>query len=272
MELGLGAEAIRYRVRIGRLIPVYTGVYAVGHVPTLPQDRATGALLACGPTAVLSHGTAACVWGIWKRWELPFEVTAAVKRSRRGIRVHRAELERRDRTTQIGLRVTTAARTVFDIAPRLTDKALRRAVADLRRAGYLRIPQLVELVERLPRSPSARRVRAVVDVPRGGPTRSELEDQYLAFAERFGLPPPETSVWIAGREVDIWYPDERVIVEVDGWEFHSDRESYEDDRDEDATALALGIVTIRITSPRMTNTPEREAERIQRILAMRRVA
>jgi hypothetical protein len=49
IKLGLGAEAIRYRVRIGRLIPVYAGVYAVGHLPTLPQDRAFGALLACGP-------------------------------------------------------------------------------------------------------------------------------------------------------------------------------------------------------------------------------
>jgi Transcriptional regulator, AbiEi antitoxin len=63
LAAGLGAKAIDYRVRIGRLIPIYAGVYAVGHVPTLPQDRAFGALLACGPGAVLSHGSAATLWG-----------------------------------------------------------------------------------------------------------------------------------------------------------------------------------------------------------------
>ncbi len=270
MRFGLGRDAVTYRIRTGRLIPVYSGVYAVGHLPTLPQDQACGALLACGPTAVLSHGTAACVWGIWKRWEKPFEVTTAGKRTRNGISVHRAELKRRDITTQIGLRVTTAARTVFDIAPRLSERALRRAIADLRRPGHLHIHQLADLVERLPRSPGTRRVRPLIDVPHGGPTRSDLEDRYLAFAARFGLPTPETNVWVAGREVDIWYPEERVIVELDGWDFHSDRESFEDDREEDATALALGIATIRITDPRMTNRPEREAARIRTILRARR--
>lgn len=272
MTLGLTEKAIRHRIHTGRLIRVYSGVYAVGHLPTLPQDRAYGALLACGPTAVLSHGTAACVWGIWTRWEIPFEVTAASRRTRGGIRVHRAKLDRRDVITQIGLRVTTAARTVFDIAPRLTERALRRAIADLRRPGHLHIHQLADLLERLPRSPGARRVRPLIDVPRGNPTRSDLEDRYFAFAQRWGLPRPETNVWVAGREVDIWYPRERVIVELDGWHFHSDRESFEDDRDEDATALALGIATIRVTDPRMTNSPEREAARIMTILRARRAA
>ncbi len=271
-KLGLSLDAIKRRIRSGRLIPVYSGVYAVGHLPTLPQDCAYGALLACGPTAVLSHGTAACVWGIWRRWEMPFEVTTANKRARNGIRVHRARLDRRDITTQIGLRVTTAARTVFDIAPRLTETGLRRAIADLRRPGHLHIHQLADLLERLPRSPGARRVRPLIDVPRGNPTRSDLEDRYLAFAGRWGLPRPETNVWVAGREVDIWYPEERVIVELDGWDFHSDRESFEDDRDEDATALALGIATIRVTDPRMRNSPEREAARIMTILRTRRAA
>src|SRR5437588_7725733 len=111
LAMGLGAEAIRYRIKIGRLIPAYAGVYAVGHRPTLPPDRAYGALLACGPGAVLSHGTAAAAWGVFKRWEVPFEVTAPCVHRRRGMRVHRASLERRDITVQLGLRVTSAART-----------------------------------------------------------------------------------------------------------------------------------------------------------------
>src|SRR5438270_13884630 len=96
LSFGVTARAIGYRIKAHRLIPDYAGVYAVGHVPTLPQDRAYGALLACGPRAVLSHGTAAAVWGVLKRWEVPFEVTAPHVHRRRGIRVHRAALERPD--------------------------------------------------------------------------------------------------------------------------------------------------------------------------------
>lgn len=110
MKLGLRRRAIQYRVAIGRLIPVYAGVYAVGHLPTLAEDRAVGALLACGAGAVLSHSTAAATWGIFKRWEMPFEVIAGSVRHRNGIKVHRARPERRDIAAQTGLRVTSAAR------------------------------------------------------------------------------------------------------------------------------------------------------------------
>lgn len=272
IQFGLADKAIRYRVRIARLIPVSAGVYAVGHLPTLPQDRAFGALLACGPTAVLSHSTAATVWGIFKRWGMPFDVTVANKRTRKGIRVHRARLQRSDIRTQIGLRVTSPARTLLDVAPRLSAKARRRAVNDLRRPGHLRMHELDDVIRRFPCSPGAGLLRPLLDVPRGGPTRSELEDRFLAFAERFGLPRPETNVFVAGREVDVWFPRERVIVELDGWDYHSDRVSFEGDRDNDANALALDIPTVRLTDERMRAAPEREADRLERILRARRAA
>jgi very-short-patch-repair endonuclease len=271
MKLGLGAEAIRYRVKIGRLIPVYAGVYAVGHLPTLPQDRAAGALLASGPHAVLSHGSAASAWGIFKRWELPFEVTVKSVRRRRGIHVHRAALERRDIRTHLGLRVTSPARMLLDIAPRLSDRALQRAANDLRRPpGLMRIYHLSDVLSRFPRNPSSHRLRPLLDAPPGGPTRSQMEDDFLAFAERFGFPRPQVNVKVAGREADIWFPRERVIVEIDSWEYHRDRTSFESDRDNDATALAIGIVTVRITWERLIQSPEREAERLWAILRARR--
>jgi hypothetical protein len=271
-KFGLGKRAIEYRTRTGRLIPVYAGVYAVGHLPALAQDRALGALLACGNDAVLSHSTAATAWGIFKRWEMPFEVIAPTVRRRKGIKVHRATLERADIRTQIGLRVTSAARTMLDVAPRFADKGLRRAVADQRRAGYLTLEQLADLLERFPRAPGARRLLPLLDAPRGGPTRSELEDRFIALCRRFGLPEPEINVWVAGREVDAWVPTERVIVELDGRAFHSDPASYEADRDNDVTALTFGIPTVRITDIRMTETPEREAARLRTILERRRAA
>ena len=270
LKLGVGRDAIRYRVKLGRLITVYAGVYAVGHVPTLPHDRAVGASLACGPDAVLSHGSAAVVWGIFKRWELPFEVTTPALRRRRGIKVHRAALEPRDIDCELGIRVTSAARTLLDIAPRMTGKALRRAVNDQRRARHLSLPALADVVDRFPRSPGSARLRPLLNAPAGNPTRSELEDGFVAFCARWGLPQPETNQWVAGREADAWFPRERVIVEIDGWDFHSDRESFEADREKDAAALALGIETVRLTSARMESDPEAEAQRMLRILANRR--
>lgn len=270
VKLGLGVAAIRYRISIGRLIPVYAGVYAVGHLPSLPQDRAVGALLACGEGAVLSHSAAAAAWGIFKRWEMPFEITAPTARRRGGIKVHRARLERADIRTQIGLRVTSPARTFLDVAPRFKDRGLRRAVADQRRANHLRLHELEDVIERFPRAPGTRRLLPLLDAPAGGPTRSELEDRFVAFCRRFGLPEPETNVWVAGREVDAWFPSEQLIVELDGRDYHSDRGSFEEDRDNDAQALSIGIPTVRITDARMTKFPEREAERLLRILEARR--
>ena len=271
LDSGLGEKAIDYRLKTSRLIPVYAGVYAVGHLPTLPQDRAVGAVLACGPGAVLSHGSAAALWGIFQRWEMPFEVTATSAHSRRGIRVHRAALTRNDIRIHLGIRVTSPARTLLDNCPRLRDKALRRAVNELRLQRHLRLTELAELLERFPRNRGASRLRPFLQPP-GGPTRSEFEDAFLEFAERYGLPQPLVNTRIAGREVDALFAAERVIVELDGYRFHASRERFERDRDGDAEMLAIGLATVRITWERMTRTPAREAERLLRILGARRAA
>ena len=270
LSLGVSRHQINHRVKIGRLIPVYAGVYAVGHLPTLPQDRAYGALLACGPGAVLSHGTAATVWGVFKRWEVPFEVTAPHVHRRRGIRAHRAALERRDITVQLGLRVTSPARTMLDIAPRLSEKSATRAVDDLRRPGLLQLGDLADVLVRLPRSPGAKRLLPFVERPTG-PTRSEFERVFFAFCERFGLPLPLVNTRVHGFEVDAFFPDHRLIVELDGWDFHSSRESFISDRERDAALLALGFETVRITWERLIDEPEKETRRLHSILERRRL-
>src|SRR5436309_2074403 len=107
LALGLGDKAISYRLARGWLIPVYAGVYAVGHAPVAPVARSAAAVLACGPNAVLSHGSAASLWGFFKRWAMPFHVTAPSDHRRQGICVHRSRaLTRADRRTHLGIRVT----------------------------------------------------------------------------------------------------------------------------------------------------------------------
>ena len=265
LEAGLGKDGITYRIGKKYLIPIHTGVYALGHAPQAGIDRAYGALLACGPGALLSHSTAACVWGIDDRWPTPFEVIVDTARRRPGIRIHRATITRKDVRRHQGIRVTSPARTVLDVAPRLTDAALRRAVNDLRLAKLLRIPDLGEVTARLSRHPGACRIRQFTDNPTG-PTRSEFEDAFAAFIDAHGLPRAEFNARVAGYEVDVLFPAQKVIVELDGWAFHRTKASFESDRERDATTLAAGYRTVRITWERLQNGSSREAERIRRIL------
>jgi len=264
LDLGLGPEAIKYRIRIGRLIPVYPGVYAVGHRRPHPIDRSMAAVLACGPGAVLSHGSAASLWGFFKRWDEPFEVTAARNRRPTDIRVHRCRLTPADKRRQLGIPVTSPARTVLDCAPRVRN--LRRFVNDALLSPWLTEDQLAEAITRHPRAAA---VRAVFD-DAPGVTQSYLEDKFLAFCKRFDIKMPALQVPMDGRILDAFFPEEGVIIELDSWTFHKDRATFERDRDKDALAAANGLVTVRITDERLERAAEREAHRLQAILESRR--
>ena len=130
-----------------------------------------------------------------------------------------------DITWQLGFRVTSPARTVLDVAPRLTGKALARFVNGALRTPYLHVPDLADVLNRNPTHPGTSRIRPYVRAP----TNSPLEDDFLAFARRYGLPAPVTNTYLFGYEIDVLYPRERVIVEVDGYQYHSDRDSFERD-------------------------------------------
>ena len=126
MALGLGAGAIKYRRRIGRLHLLHRGVYAVGHRPPSPLATAIAAVLACGPDAVLSHRSAAALWRIMPRWPATPEVTTPSKHRLPGIHVHRSP--HADATIHYGIRVTTPSRTPVDLADVLPPKRLTRAL------------------------------------------------------------------------------------------------------------------------------------------------
>ncbi len=269
--LGLSDDAIAYRCRSGRLHRIHRGVYSVGRAPATALERARAAVLACGPGALLSHSSALALWNL-ARWPASLEVTVPGDRRHPGIRVHRcATLAGRDVRHRHGIRVTSPARTLLDCAPRLTKAGLTRAVNDALRSPFLTRSQLAEVCRRCPRHPGARLVSRFIDAS-GGPTRSELEDSFLAFCERFALPTPRVNTIVAGYEVDALFEAERVIVELDGWDFHQGRDSFESDRNRDADTLAAGFATVRITWQRMTTTPVKEADRLSSILAARRRA
>jgi hypothetical protein len=232
--------------------------------------HALAAVLACGPGAVLSHRSAATLWGTDKHAPSKPEVTTRAGRSRPGIRVHRSRtLTDADVTEHFGIRVTSPARTVFDNASRLNDVRLARAVNELRRARYLSLADLAELLDRHPPCAATKRLREHVAHPERAPTRSEFEDAFILFAKRYGMPEPLVNSDVLGYEIDIFYPAHKLVVELDGYETHGTRGQFEDDRDRDADLLAAGIVTVRMTWERLTLKPAREAARLHVILERR---
>jgi len=270
-ELGLSKPTIDERLRSERLIAVHAGVYCVGPVRKDAPARAAAAVLACGPDALLSHASAAGLWGVSRQWPICPEVTTLTHRRRPGITIHRSRtLTGSDRRRRDGIAVTSPARTILDNAPGWSDRQLARAINDLRRPGHLKLPALREVMDRHPSHPGIVRLRPFVQAATG-PTRSEFEDAFLAFAQRHGLPTPRTNVKLdGGYEVDAVFDQQKLIVELDSWEFHRDRGAFSTDRERDAHHLEHGYATVRITWERLQDQPAREAARLRRIL--RRVA
>jgi Transcriptional regulator, AbiEi antitoxin len=213
LALGLSDDAIAHRVAHGRLHRVHLGVYAVGRPPTTALERAAAAVLACGTGAALSHRSAGALWGFIKPWPTRFDVTVSRDRRPKGIRTHSARTASpQDFTRHLGIRVTTPARTLLDCAPPLTDPQLARAVNDALLSNYLKPSHLGELLARSPRNhPGAARLAPFIEQPASAPTRSELEDAFLAFCGRYDLPRPKTNAKVAGYEVDALFEAEQII-------------------------------------------------------------
>jgi hypothetical protein len=126
-------------------------------------------------------------------------------------------------------------------------------------------------VRRFPYHPGCARLAPLI-ARRGGLTRSDFEDAFLAFCGRFGFPAPIINTTVCGHEVDALFAAERLIVELDGWDFHRERDVFESDRNRDADTLAAGLATVRITWERLAESPDKEAERLDAILARRRTS
>ncbi|MEO6857826.1 MAG: type IV toxin-antitoxin system AbiEi family antitoxin domain-containing protein [Solirubrobacteraceae bacterium] len=267
---GLTDSAIIHRCRSKRLFRVHHGVYSLGRPPSLPLERAAAAVLACGPGAALSHQSAFTLWGFASEWSFPLHVTSPTRRKHPGITTHEApNLALADVRTQLGIRATSPARTLLDCAPELDERRLHRVAADARRAGLLHPAAIIDVTERFRTHPGTSRLRAVLTELRN-PTRSEFEQAFLAFCRAHQLPTPLVNTQVAGHEVDAFFPEHRLIVELDGWDFHRDRHNFEEDRERDADALAAGLSTLRVTWGRMISRGTREAARLERILEAQR--
>jgi hypothetical protein len=267
LSLGFSDGAIKARVRNGTLVTRHRGVYAIAPARTDPPALAAAAVLACGPHAALSHASAAYLWGLIRHWPTTPEVALIPgDRRPRHIRTHRCpSLQPRDITRQHGVPTTTRARTLLDLAPSLTHAQLTRLVHDERREGRIHQAALTDIIARNPLHPGTKLLRPFAE-DRANPTASGLEDLFRAFIKKYDLPEPIINFNLRRKQPDAYFPEHNLIVELDGWDFHKDREAFEEDRERDAENLRHGTPTIRITEQRLTHDPDREAQRLHEIL------
>lgn len=270
-QLGWGEDAIARELAAGRLHGVHRGVYAVGHPAISDHGRARAAVLACGEGAVLSHESAAWLWGIAPVLAQRIEVTATVPRHHQPlIRLHssRALLDG-DRTESERVPVTSVARTLLDLAARSS----RRLPYWLQRASRLGILDLIEVDELLRRSKGMRgvaRLRAGLEGHRLPEfTRSNLERRFLALLREAGVPRPSVNCFVAGFELDFYWDELRFAVELDTYEHHGDQLAFERDRLRQEDLKLAGIEMDRITGQRIDREPTAVIARLRRLLEMR---
>ena len=252
---GLNHDAVAHRVRRGWLRRRYRGVYLVGPLESAFTDS-MAAVLAAGDGALLSHYPAAVLWGLRPPRSEPMHVTVVARDVRNAqFKVHRvAALHPADATRRHGIPVTSPARAVLDLAATVSQHDLDRAVNE---AHVHRLVSDLSLNEQFSRYPRHRGTHALRKAMRVDPalTRSEAERRILELIRAARLPAPEVNVQIAGYEVDLLWRAQLLVVEVDGYAFHSSRRSFERDRRKDQELTAAGFRVIRVTWRQLADEP-----------------
>jgi very-short-patch-repair endonuclease/predicted transcriptional regulator of viral defense system len=260
--LGLSPRAVRHRTASGRLKRLHTGVYATGYPSN--RSRWMAAVLACGTGALLSHRSAAALWGIADdRRRVDVAVLNRAGRSRPGIEVHRGgTLEPQDITIHDGIPCTTPARTLLDIAATVDRRTLERAVDHAETLRIFDLDALQDILQRNPRRRGRAALTAILAEYAPSPvTRSPAEERMLELIEIANLPRPRVNEWIAlddntGYEADFLWPAARLIVEVDGRAHHARRGAFAHDRERDRRLALAGYETRRYAAAELTSRPE----------------
>lgn len=267
LSIGIGSGLIEHSLKVGRLVPVFRGVYAVGRPIGSHRSAWMAASLAGGPTCVVSGATSAAVWGFMKpssRLEvsrveahsLTMEgLTAHHDRLR--LTGHRSGLLPAERTYRGPIPVMSVAGTLVQLAGSLEEKDLRRAFIEASRCGLVGRGTLHKCVEIGSGYKGAAALRELIDQWHPGltRTRSVLEGEFLLLCSRSGIEAPEVNVRLCGLEVDCLWRQERVIVELDGRAFHGDGFSFERDRIRQNTLVKAGYLVFRWTWKMVVDEP-----------------
>jgi very-short-patch-repair endonuclease len=273
LALGFNARAIEHRVARGRLHLVMRGVYAVGWPRLTPKRRWMAAVLACGDDAVLSHRSAAALWGIGteRRGIVDVSVRRRCELRRPGLRVRgRPALAREDIVRRDGIPVTAPARTLVDLATELEPIRVERTVNEADKLDLIDPEALREELEAYSGQPGAPALRRVLDRHSFRLSDSDLEIFFRPIAARAGLPSFLTKQIVNGWEVDFYWPDLGLVVETDGLRYHRTPSTQTRDARRSRSHALAGMTPLRFTHYEIKHEPARVRAELSRAARMLR--
>jgi very-short-patch-repair endonuclease len=273
---GLSDDAVTYRLEMGRLRVVFRGVYTMGCGELPPLAHELAALLACGENSFISHRSAAFVWGLL-RTPPPVVAVSIVGRcckSRAGLCVHRVKAIRRDEIQRHeGLWISTPARAVLEVA---TSASVDELVDVVNEGHGLRrfTPRELEAVVRRHRGRRgvARLAEVLGDEDAMTITRSQAERAFLKLIRDACLPAPQVNQRLGPYVPDFMWRDQRVIVELDSYQFHGGPAGFRNDREKDLFYRDAGFDVLRPTRDHVIHQPARVLVTVVRALARSRSA
>jgi very-short-patch-repair endonuclease len=264
-DLGYSGDAIDRAVAAGRLHQLHRKVFAVGHQALSPHGLCMAAILFRGEGALISFQSAVWIWGLEARLAVPVHVSVRWRGHRQdAIGLHHCPaLRSEDATETERLPVTAVPRTLLDYASEAKSWRLERAIDKADRLGLLD-PVAIDLIVDEVRGHRGRGplLRGMSIYREKGFTRSGGEKRMLAALADAGVRRPLVNNFIEGYELDFYWERERLAVELDSWEHHRDRRSFEEDRERQEKLSMAGIETIRITGTRLRREPRKVAMRV----------
>jgi very-short-patch-repair endonuclease len=249
---------------------VHRGVYRVGHTAPLEFAPEMAAVLAAGDRTVVSGRSGGYVYALLPRPSGAIELSGKARCERPGIRVSRVAVDRSESTRCRGIPVTTPARTVVDLAAELEPLQLESVVEEARRRHLIRRHELVAAAGAGGQRSGAVRLRALLGREHEPAlSRSDTEKRMLRLVRAADLPHPELNAVIGPYEVDMYWPEAQLAVELDSYTFHGTREAFERDRARDAELQSSGLPVLRFTWRQIRYQPELVLARLARALASR---
>jgi len=273
--LGYSDDAIDRAVAAGRLHAWHRSVFAVGHQGLSPHELCMAAALFRGNGALISHQSAIWLWGMEKNLEIPVHVSVRWRgHVQDAIGLHHCpDLREDDIAETERLPVTGVARTLLDYASEAKTYRLGRAIDQADRLDLLDLAAIDLITEEVSghrgRTPL---LKAMTIYREKGFTRSGCERRMLAALADVGVRRPAVNNFLEGNELDFYWEAERFAVELDSWQHHRGRRSFEEDRKRQEELAMAGIETIRITGTRLRREPRKVAMRIAAHLDRRRSA
>ncbi len=270
--LGFSRSWVTRQIADGQITRLHHKVYLVGPGAPTREGRWLAAVLAAGEGALLARTNAAALHDIAKSRGSRIDVLIPAHRrvKLKGVRIHRCRRIHPDDSSLVdSIPVTSVERTICDLAADVPYADVKRAFEEAERRHLIDHRKLREAVERMRGTAGAAAMRQLLgyDPRPATETRSELEIAFLELVTNAGLPPYQRNVVVFGNDIDAYWPEAKLVVELQSYTWHSDPEAFERDHVKLARLERNGVKTLALTYKQVTQDSAATVETVLALLA-----